>query len=125
MIDYLTAVIDYLRTRVAFRVGEVADKGGVAVSLAGGDIEESIGGAVEYRAVLDLTAIADGQAAALAMLHDASAALVNMPAEYEDAANHFRATVGITVESLPAAESVTQAGVYAVSMSVAVLCEEL
>ena len=125
MTDYLGAVIAYLRPRVPYDVGETAEKGGLAVSLAGGEVDESLGGATEYRAVLDVTAFAGSQSDALRMLFEASTALGTMPTDYEDADHAFRATAGVAVESLPAAESVTAAGVYEVSASVGVSCEEL
>ena len=126
MIDYLAATIDYLSGRVSFPVGETADKGGIAVTLAGGELDgDYLGGAVEYRAILDVTAFGDSQSDALRMLHAATTALRTMPPEYEDADHAFRATGGVTVESLPAAESVTAAGVYEVSVSVGVACEEM
>lgn len=125
MIDYLAATIGYLSGRVSFPVGETADKGGVAVTLAGGDVEEHIGGATELRPLLDVTAFADSQSAALRMLLDATAALRTMPPDYEDADHAFRAVQGVTVESLPGAESVSPAGVYEVSATVGVTCEEM
>lgn len=126
MIDYLSATIAYLSDRVSYPVGETADKGGLAVTLAGGELDgDYLGGNAEYRALLDLTAFADSQSDALRMLHAATTALRTMPPEYEDADHAFRATGGITVESLPAAESVSPAGVYEVSVSVGVACEEM
>ena len=125
MIDYLSATIAYLRPRLSYPVGETADKGGLALTLAGGDVEESIGGAMEFRALLDLTAFADSQSAALRMLLEATDALRTMPTDYEDAEHAFRAVAGVTVESLPGAESVSPAGVYEVSATVGVTCEEL
>ena len=125
MIDYLSAVIAYLRPRVSFPVGETAGKGEMAVTLAGGEIEEYIGGGIEYRPVLDLSAFASSQVDGLRMLTEATTALRAMPGDYEDTAHAFRATAGVTVESLPAAESVTPAGVYDVSVSVSVTCEEI
>ena len=126
MIDYLSATIAYLSGRVSYPVGETADKGGIAVTLAGGELDgEYLGGAAEYRAILDLTAFSDSQSAALRMLFDATDALRTMPPDYEDADHAFRATAGVTVESLPGAESVSPAGTYEVSASVGVTCEEI
>ena len=125
MIDYLSAIIDYLRPRVSYAVGETAGPGGVAVTLAGGGVEEYVGGAAEYRATLDLTALGSSQVNALAMLHAAHAALATMPPDHEAPQYRFRATAGVSVESLPSAVDVDDGGkTYAVQSTVAVSCTD-
>ena len=124
MTDYLSAVIGYLRPRLSYPVGETADAGGLAVTLAGGELDgDYLGGAAELRALLDLTAFAPSQLAALRMLHEAHTALQGLPTDYEWPQYRFRA-LGATVESLPAAADVSPSGTYAVESSIGVNCDD-